>query len=90
MIEACTLAIFGQPFEVVYYPHASTPKFCVKAKSADSALKFQWSPRMRFKMPFEIEDSSRINWFMGTISFVHFADPVLWPNSPWHLLQVGF
>lgn len=88
VIEACALAVSGQPFEVVYYPRASTPEFCVKAKSVDVALRIQWSPGMRFKMPFETEDSSRISWFMGTVSFVQFADPVLWPNSPWRLLQV--
>jgi hypothetical protein len=43
---------------------------------------------MRFKMPFETEDSSRISWFMGTISSVHVQDPIHWPDSPWRLLQV--
>jgi hypothetical protein len=39
-------------------------------------------------MAFETEDSSRISWFMGTISSVQVADPLRWPDSPWRLLQV--
>ncbi|KAF6167853.1 hypothetical protein GIB67_027631 [Kingdonia uniflora] len=88
IIEAATLAANGQPFEVVYYPRASTPEFCVKASTVEVAMQIQWCPGMRFKMPFETEDSSRISWFMGTISSVQVADPVRWPNSPWRLLQV--
>eukprot|EP01018_Ginkgo_biloba_P016559 Gb_33804 [translate_table: standard] len=87
VIEAARLAASGQSFEVVYYPRASTPEFCVKAQSVNSALRIQWSAGMRFKMAFETEDSSRISWFMGTISSVQFADPLLWPHSPWRLLQ---
>eukprot|EP01018_Ginkgo_biloba_P031313 Gb_39786 [translate_table: standard] len=88
VIESATLAASGQSFEVVYYPRASTPEFCVKAHAVDAALRVQWSSGMRFKMAFETEDSSRISWFMGTISSVQFADPIHWPNSPWRLLQV--
>ncbi|KAK9282844.1 hypothetical protein L1049_011067 [Liquidambar formosana] len=86
--EAATLAANGQPFEVVYYPRASTPEFCVKASAVKAAMRIQWCSGMRFKMPFETEDSSRISWFMGTISSVQVADPIHWPNSPWRLLQV--
>ncbi|KAL0309714.1 UNVERIFIED_CONTAM: Auxin response factor 8 [Sesamum radiatum] len=39
-------------------------------------------------MAFETEDSSRISWFMGTISSAQVADPIRWPDSPWRLLQV--
>ncbi|ERN08367.1 hypothetical protein AMTRI_Chr07g74770 [Amborella trichopoda] len=88
VVEAAALAASGQPFEVVYYPRAGTPEFCVKAGAVKSALRMQWVPGMRFKMAFETEDSSRISWFMGTISIVQVADPVHWPNSPWRLLQV--
>ncbi|XP_077227200.1 auxin response factor 18-like isoform X2 [Tasmannia lanceolata] len=88
VIEAATLAANGQPFEVVYYPRASTPEFCVKAAAVRAAMRIQWRSGMRFKMAFETEDSSRISWFMGTISSVQVADPHRWPNSPWRLLQV--
>ncbi|MQM16599.1 hypothetical protein Taro_049560 [Colocasia esculenta] len=88
VVEAATLAAKGLPFEVIYYPRASTPEFCVKAAAVRAALRIDWCPGMRFKMAFETEDSSRISWFMGTISSVQCADPIRWPNSPWRLLQV--
>nr|WIW57976.1 auxin response factor 16 [Allium sativum] len=90
VIEAARLAASGQPFEIVYYPRASTPEFCVKVGAVRAAMRVQWCPGMRFKMAFETEDSSRISWFMGTISSVHAADPIHWPNSPWRLLQVAW
>ncbi|XP_064977125.1 auxin response factor 18 isoform X3 [Musa acuminata AAA Group] len=88
VIGTASLAASGQPFEVVYYPRAGTPEFCVKAASVRAAMRIQWCPGMRFKMAFETEDSSRISWFMGTISSVQVSDPVRWPISPWRLLQV--
>ncbi|EEF42945.1 auxin response factor 18 [Ricinus communis] len=88
VIEAATLAANGQPFEVVYYPRASTPEFCVKASMVKAAFQIRWCSGMRFKMAFETEDSSRISWFMGTIASVQVADPLRWPDSPWRLLQV--
>ncbi|XP_038990578.1 auxin response factor 10-like [Hibiscus syriacus] len=86
--EAVALACSGQRFEVVYYPRASTPEFCVKACSVKAAMRIPWCSGMRFKMPFETEDSSRISWFIGTVSSVQVVDPIRWPNSPWRLLQV--
>ncbi|KAJ1387706.1 PB1 domain [Sesbania bispinosa] len=88
VLEAATLAANKQPFEVVYYPRASTPEFCVKASLVEASLQIRWCSGIRFKMAFETEDSSRISWFMGIVSSVHVADPLLWPNSPWRLLQV--
>lgn len=90
VIEATSLAANGQPFEVSYYPRASTPDFCVKASSLTASLTSQWCVGMRFKMQFETEDSARISWFMGTVSSVDVADPFHWPNSPWRLLQVNW
>ncbi|XP_057954531.1 auxin response factor 18-like isoform X2 [Malania oleifera] len=88
VVQAAALVANGQPFEVVYYPRASTPEFCVKASEVRAAMRIRWCSGMRFKMAFETEDSSRISWFMGTISSVQVADPIRWPNSPWRLLQV--
>ncbi|GAA0184751.1 hypothetical protein LIER_32039 [Lithospermum erythrorhizon] len=88
VMEAVSLAARGQPFEVVYYPRASTPEFCVKLSSVSAAMRVQWCSGMRFKMAFETEDSSRISWFMGTVASVQVTDPVHWPNSPWRKLQV--
>ena len=90
VVEAATLAASGQPFEVIYYPRASTPEFCVRAPAVRAAMQIRWCSGLRFKMPFETEDSSRISWFMGTISSVQVANPIHWPDSPWRLLQVGF
>ncbi|KAK4375965.1 hypothetical protein RND71_006642 [Anisodus tanguticus] len=87
VVKASYLAASGQPFEIVYYPRASTPEFFVRAASVNAAMSIQWCSGMRFKMAFETEDS-RISWFMGSISSVQVSDPVRWPHSPWRLLQV--
>ncbi|XP_057805428.1 auxin response factor 18-like [Salvia miltiorrhiza] len=88
VVEAATLAANGKPFDVIYYPRASNPEFFVRTSLLRAALQIRWCSGMRFKMAFETEDSSRISWFMGTISSVQVADPVRWPDSPWRLLQV--
>ncbi|KAD4384278.1 hypothetical protein E3N88_24446 [Mikania micrantha] len=90
VIKATSLAANGQTFEVTYYPRTSTPEFVVKASLLNIALSVQWCAGMRFKMAFETEDSSRISWFMGTVSSVQVVDPFFWPNSPWRLLQVDW
>nr|XP_016495620.1 PREDICTED: auxin response factor 18-like isoform X1 [Nicotiana tabacum]XP_016495621.1 PREDICTED: auxin response factor 18-like isoform X1 [Nicotiana tabacum] len=87
VIEAANLAASGQPFEVTFYPRASTPEFFVKASSVKAALQIRWCSGMRFKMAVETEDST-MSWFMGTICSVQVADPIRWPDSPWRLLQV--
>ncbi|KMZ69949.1 Auxin response factor 18 [Zostera marina] len=90
VVEVANLAATGQPFDIVYYPRTSTPEFCVKVSAVKAANRIQWTPGMRFKMAFETEDSSRISWFMGTISGVQFADPIRWPHSPWRILVVAW
>ncbi|KAL6507918.1 hypothetical protein OROGR_024113 [Orobanche gracilis] len=90
VIEAVNCAAIGRIFDVVYYPRASTPEFCVRASLVRAAMQIRWYSGMRFKMPFETEDSSRISWFMGTVSSVQVADPIQWPDSPWRLLQVAW
>ncbi|GFZ20453.1 auxin response factor 16 [Actinidia rufa] len=89
VVEAASLAANWQPFEVVYYPRASTPEFCIKASSVRASMRIQWCSGMRFKMPFETDDS-RISWFMGTVASVQVADPIHWPNSPWRILQMAW
>lgn len=88
VVEAAFLAANGQPFEVVYYPRSSTLEFCVKASSVNAAMRIHWRSGLRFKMPFETEDSSRVSWFIGTVASVQYADPIRWPRSPWKQLQV--
>ncbi|CAI8585268.1 unnamed protein product [Vicia faba] len=87
VIEAVKLGVNMQPFDVVYYPHVGTPEFFVKTSLVRTALETRWDCGMRFKMAFETEDSSKINWFIGTIASVQAADPA-WPDSLWRLLQV--
>ncbi|KAF3668919.1 Auxin response factor 18 [Capsicum annuum] len=87
VIEAANLAASKYPFEVTFYPHSSNPEFFVKASRVKAALQIPWCSGMRFKMPFETEDSM-MSWFMGTISSVQVADPHRWPDSPWRILQV--
>ena len=46
----------------------------MKASTVKAAIRIHWCPGMRFKMSFETEDSSRISWFMGTISSIDLDD----------------
>ncbi|CAI8614594.1 unnamed protein product [Vicia faba] len=87
VIEAIQLGVNIQPFDVVYYPWVGTPVFFVKTSLIRTALQIGWGCGMRFKMAFETEDSSKINWLMGTIASVEAADPA-WPDSLWRLLRV--
>ncbi|KAG7546905.1 Toll/interleukin-1 receptor homology (TIR) domain [Arabidopsis suecica] len=84
--EAVERAACGLAFEVVYYPQASTPAFCVKAADVRAAMRIKWCSGMRFKMIFEAEGFSRMT--TGTVSTVQVVDPIRWPNSPWRLLEV--
>uniref|UniRef100_A0A7N0UFS1 Auxin response factor n=1 Tax=Kalanchoe fedtschenkoi TaxID=63787 RepID=A0A7N0UFS1_KALFE len=88
VLEAALLAAGGKAFEVNYYPRATSAEFCVKASAVSAALRTQWRFGMKFKMPFETEDASRVSWFVGTIVAAQAADPLRWPKSPWRLLQV--
>ncbi|KAL8538589.1 hypothetical protein ACS0TY_000564 [Phlomoides rotata] len=90
VVEAASLGATGQTFEVVYYPRSGLPEFVVRESAVRAAMRVQWCSGMRFKMAFETEDSSRISWFMGTVSSVQVDDPFHWPNSPWRLLQVAW
>ncbi|KEH24016.1 auxin response factor 1 [Medicago truncatula] len=89
VIEAVRLGTNMQPFDVVYYPRSGTPEFFVKTSLIGITLQIRWCPGMRFKMPIETEDSSRISWFIGTVASVQAADPS-WPDSLWRLLQPSF
>ncbi|CAN0916383.1 Auxin response factor 18 [Linum grandiflorum] len=90
VLQAARSAAEGRPFTVLYYPRGGSPEFYVKASLVKASMAIRWSSGMRFKMPFETEDSSRISWFNGTVSSAQVSDPILWPNSPWRLLQVAW
>lgn len=90
VVESALKAANGKAFEVVYHPRTNTPDFCVMARTVRRAMEVRWCGGMRFKMAFETEDSSRISWFMGSVSAVHPADTIRWPDSPWRLLEVAW
>ncbi|CAM8889114.1 unnamed protein product [Rhodiola kirilowii] len=90
VIESAQLASAGKAFEVDYYPRAGSAEFCVKASGVRAASRTHWCAGMKFKMPFETEDASKVSWFAGTIQAVQSADPSRWPNSPWRMLQVAW
>ncbi|KAK6126180.1 hypothetical protein DH2020_040061 [Rehmannia glutinosa] len=80
VIGAASLADSGKPFEVVYWPRAGTPEFCVRASIVGAAMRIPWSTGMRFRMVCETEDWMRIGSFMGTIISDEDFDPVSWPE----------
>ncbi|KAI4386057.1 hypothetical protein MLD38_004025 [Melastoma candidum] len=88
VVEAANLAVNGHKFEVVYYPRASTPEFCVRAGSVKAGMRIQWSSGMRFKMPLKprIHLESAGSW--GQFLLSRLLITIRWPNSPWRLLQV--
>ncbi|XP_076916569.1 auxin response factor 16-like [Bidens hawaiensis] len=90
VLEAVNLAAKGEAFEVFYHPRSNAPQFCVKAESVIGAMRTEWSPRMRFRMAFETQDSSRISWIVGTVALANAIDNVHWPSSPWRSLQVSW
>ncbi|XP_051152961.1 auxin response factor 16-like isoform X2 [Andrographis paniculata] len=88
VLEAAFLAANGSPFEVVFYPRAGTPEFCVKASLVDHATRISWCTGLRVKMPLESEDGAKITCHVGTVNAVQVLDPVHWPVSFWRSVQV--
>ena len=78
------------PFEAVYLPDASTPDFRVKTLYVNVFLGLQWYACISFKTTFKTEDSSRIGWFMGTISSIRYADPVIWFYRYYQICNIIF
>nr|CAD1843721.1 unnamed protein product [Ananas comosus var. bracteatus] len=60
----------SQPFRGCVLSAGQHPGVLREGRGGEAAMRVQWCPGMRFKMAFETEDSSRISWFMGTISSV--------------------
>ncbi|KAL8162402.1 LOW QUALITY PROTEIN: hypothetical protein V2J09_013891 [Rumex salicifolius] len=90
VVEAVELAGNNRPFEVVYYPKASSREFVVAAEKVDAAMGLYWTAGMRVKMAMETEDSSRMTWLQGTVSSVSVPDCGTWQRSPWRMLQIGW
>ncbi|XP_076894144.1 auxin response factor 16-like [Bidens hawaiensis] len=88
VIRAVSSAVNGQPFEITYYPRASTPEFVVKSSIVNEAMLVNWYAGMRVIL--KTEGSSLASPFMGTVSSVGNADPLYWLNSLWRCLQVNW
>ncbi|XP_016165232.1 auxin response factor 17-like [Arachis ipaensis] len=88
--EAMELAAQNKPFEVVYYPSVGWGEFVVKAEDVDAMINgIPWSVGMRVKMGRENYDSSRMDWFQGTVSGVTVpGKDQPWSGSPWRMLQI--
>ncbi|KAK9903183.1 hypothetical protein M0R45_001194 [Rubus argutus] len=54
----------------------------------DMPLEVFWTAGMRVKMAMEIDDSSRMTWFQGTLAFVSVPDNGPWQGFPWRMLPV--
>nr|QCI44202.1 ARF19 [Lilium hybrid cultivar] len=86
VLKAVRLAEAGNPFEVVYYPRTGLPDFVVDAEMIEAATRVRWVDGTRIKMWVEAEDVSTMT--QGKVCGMAVLDPVLWPNSPWRMLQV--
>ncbi|KAF7829888.1 auxin response factor 17 [Senna tora] len=90
VVDAAESAAQNMPFEVVYYPRAGWSDFVLKEEVVEEALKVVWTPGMRIKMAMETEDSSRMTWFQGTVSWASAPDSGPWRGSPWRMLQIAW
>ncbi|GMH29288.1 hypothetical protein Nepgr_031131 [Nepenthes gracilis] len=77
-------------FTVFYNPRASPSEFVVALERYVKAVYHTCvSVGMRFRMPFEMEESS-VRRFMGTITGISDSDPVRWLNSHWRSVKVSW
>ncbi|KAI3776428.1 hypothetical protein L1987_46210 [Smallanthus sonchifolius] len=76
------------PFTIFYNPRACPSDFVIPlARYRKSVYGTQLSVGMRFGMMFETEESGKRR-YMGTIVNISDVDPLRWPGSKWHNLQV--
>ncbi|KAI3796943.1 hypothetical protein L1987_39630 [Smallanthus sonchifolius] len=76
------------PFTIFYNPRACPSEFVIPlARYRKSVYGTQLSIGMRFGMMFETEESGKRR-YMGTIVGIRDVDPLRWPGSKWHNLQV--
>ncbi|XP_074279524.1 auxin response factor 17-like [Silene latifolia] len=88
VVEAAERAARGVGFEVVYYPKPGVAEFVVAAERVERSLGVYWTEGVRVKMATETEDSSRLQWFQGTVVAVSVRDSGLFRGSTWHMLEV--
>ncbi|KAI3757298.1 hypothetical protein L6452_04832 [Arctium lappa] len=88
LAAAAHAAANRSPFSISYNPRACPSEFVIPlAKYRKSVYGIQLSVGMRFGMMFETEDSGK-HRYMGTITGTSDVDPLRWPGSKWHNLQV--
>ncbi|KAJ0466820.1 putative transcription factor ARF family [Helianthus annuus] len=76
------------PFTIFYNPRACPSEFVIPlARYRKAVYGTQLSVGMRFGMMFETEESGKRR-YMGTIVGISDVDPLRWPGSKWHNLQV--
>ncbi|KAJ0781454.1 putative transcription factor ARF family [Helianthus annuus] len=76
------------PFTIFYNPRACPSEFVIPlARYRKAVYGTQLSVGMRFGMMFETEESGKRR-YMGTIVSISDVDPLRWPGSKWHNLQV--
>ncbi|XP_071702824.1 auxin response factor 5-like [Rutidosis leptorrhynchoides] len=76
------------PFTIFYNPRACPSEFVIPlTRYRKSVYGTQLSVGMRFGMMFETEESGKRR-YMGTIVGMSDVDPLRWPGSKWHNLQV--
>lgn len=88
LAAAAHAAANRSPFTIFYNPRACPSEFVIPlARYRKSVFGTQLSVGMRFGMMFETEESGKRR-YMGTIVGISDVDPLRWPGSKWHNLQV--
>ncbi|XP_071698331.1 auxin response factor 5-like [Rutidosis leptorrhynchoides] len=88
LAAAAHAAANRSPFTIFYNPRACPSDFVIPlARYRKSVYGTQISVGMRFGMMFETEESGKRR-YMGTIVGISDLDPLRWPGSKWHNLQV--
>ncbi|GAB2275198.1 ADP-ribosylation factor, Arf Arf6, variant 2 [Dionaea muscipula] len=90
LAAAAHAAATNSRFTIFYNPRGSSSEFVVPlVKYVKAVYHTRFSVGMRFRMIFEIEESS-IRRYMGTIMGISDLDSVRWPNSHWRSVKVGW
>ncbi|XP_024976571.1 auxin response factor 5-like [Cynara cardunculus var. scolymus] len=88
LAAAAHAAANRSPFTIFYNPRACPSEFVIPlARFRKSVYGTQLSVGMRFGMMFETDESGKRR-YMGTIVGISDVDPLRWPGSKWHNLQV--
>ncbi|XP_056846811.1 auxin response factor 8 isoform X2 [Raphanus sativus] len=90
LAAAAHAAATNSCFTVFYHPRSTSSEFVLPLpKYIKAVFHTRVSVGMRFRMLFETEESS-VRRYMGTITGIGDLDSVLWPNSHWRSVKVGW